>query len=101
MFAKIKEFFFKKPAEVSTQAPYKVEAPTPVVDSTSHQVSEPAATAPTPLVVEQTPVLTVDGHGDVQEVKPSKKPATKKTAAKKTADKTPAVKKSPAKKKSA
>jgi hypothetical protein len=41
------------------------------------------------------PVLTVDGHGDVQEVKPAKKAPAKKTAAK------PAVaKKAPAKKKS-
>jgi hypothetical protein len=41
------------------------------------------------------PVLTVDGHGDVHEVKPAKKAPAKKTAAK------PAVaKKAPAKKKS-
>ena len=41
------------------------------------------------------PVLTVDGHGDVQEVKPAKKAPAKKTAA----AKAPA-KKAPAKKKS-
>jgi len=33
-------------------------------------------------VVEPAPVLTVDGHGDVQEVKPAKKAPAKKTAAK-------------------
>ena len=43
-----------------------------------------------------TPVLTVDGHGDVQEVKPAKKAPAKKPAVKKPA----AAKKSPAKKKS-
>ena len=43
-----------------------------------------------------TPALAVDGHGDVHEVKPTKKAPAKKTAAKK-----PAVaKKAPAKKKS-
>jgi len=98
MFAKIKEFFFKKPAEVSTQAPYKVEAPTPTAE-----VKSDGGTWPFPNVPETTattPTLTVDGHGDVQEVKPAKKSAVKKSAVKKTADKTPAVKKSPAKKKS-
>jgi hypothetical protein len=49
-------------------------------------------------VVEPAPVLTVDGHGDVQEVKPAKKAPAKKAATKPTA-KTPA-KKVPAKKKS-
>ena len=48
-------------------------------------------------------ILTVDGHGDVHEVK-AKKPAAKKApakkpAAKKTAAKKPAAKKAPAKKK--
>jgi hypothetical protein len=52
-------------------------------------------------VVEPAPVLTVDGHGDVQEVKPAKKPTAKKTPAKKAADPKPAAKKAPAKKKSA
>jgi len=46
-------------------------------------------------VVEPAPVLTVDGHGDVQEVKPAKKAPAKKTAAKPAA-----AKKAPAKKKS-
>ena len=41
-------------------------------------------------------VLTVDGHGDVHEVKP-KKPAAKKPAAKKPAAKKPAAKKPAAK----
>jgi hypothetical protein len=40
------------------------------------------------------PVLTVDGHGDVQEVKPAKKAPAKKTAAKAPAKRTPAKKKS-------
>jgi len=52
--------------------------------------------ATTPASAPTAPVLTVDGHGDVQEVKP-----VKKAPAKKTADKKPAVKKAPAKKKSA
>ena len=42
------------------------------------------------------PVLTVDGHGDVHEVKPAKKAPAKKTAAKPAA-----AKKAPAKKKTA
>jgi hypothetical protein len=46
-------------------------------------------------VADVAPVLTVDGHGDVQEVKPVKKAAAKKTAAKPAA-----AKKAPAKKKS-
>ena len=41
------------------------------------------------------PTLAVDGHGDVHEVKPAKKPAAKKPAAKPAA-----AKKTPAKKKS-
>ena len=56
--------------------------------------SENRVEAPAP-VVEPAPVLTVDGHGDVHEVKPAKKPAAKKTAAKPAA-----AKKAPAKKKS-
>jgi hypothetical protein len=56
------------------------------------KVADVAPVAPAPVA----PVLTVDGHGDVQEVKP-----VKKAPAKKTADKKPAVKKAPAKKKSA
>jgi hypothetical protein len=40
------------------------------------------------------PVLTVDGHGDVQEVKPVKKAPAKKTAAKAPAKRAPAKKKS-------
>ena len=43
----------------------------------------------------EAPALAVDGHGDVHEVKPAKKPAAKKTAAKPAA-----AKKAPAKKKS-
>jgi hypothetical protein len=45
-------------------------------------------------VVEPAPVLTVDGHGDVQEVKPAKKAPAKKTAAKAPAKRAPAKKKS-------
>ena len=66
-----------KPADV---APGKSEA---------DRVETPAP------VVEPAPVLTVDGHGDVQEVKPAKKAPAKKTAAKPSA-----AKKAPAKKKS-
>jgi len=40
------------------------------------------------------PVLTVDGHGDVQEVKPAKKAPAKKTAAKAPAKRAPAKKSS-------
>ena len=63
-------------------------------------VANVAPVAPAP-VVEPAPVLTVDGHGDVQEVKPAKKPTAKKTPAKKAADPKPAAKKPTAKKKSA
>jgi hypothetical protein len=59
------------------------------------KVADVAPVAPAP-VAEPAPALTVDGHGDVQEVKP-----VKKAPAKKTADKKPAAKKTPAKKKSA
>lgn len=45
-------------------------------------------------VVEPAPVLTVDGHGDVQEVKPAKKAPAKKTAAKAPAKRAPAKKSS-------
>jgi len=40
------------------------------------------------------PVLTVDGHGDVQEVKPAKKTPAKKPAAKAPAKRAPAKKSS-------
>lgn len=60
-------------------APYKVEAP--VV---------------TPVMVPPEPIkLTVDGHGDVHEVKSEAKP--KKVPAKKAATKKPAAMKAPAK----
>ena len=42
----------------------------------------------------EAPALTVDGHGDVQEVKPVKKAPAKKTAAKAPAKRAPAKKKS-------
>jgi len=58
-------------------------------DSNENRVEAPAP------VVEPAPVLTVDGHGDVHEVKPTKKPAAKKTPAKPAA-----AKKTPAKKSS-
>jgi len=61
--------------------------------------NEDRVEAPAP-VVEPAPVLTVDGHGDVQEVKPAKKPAAKKTAAKPAVKKPAAAKKAPAKKSS-
>ena len=63
----------------------KVADVAPVVSTSNEDRVE----APAP-VVEPAPVLTVDGHGDVHEVKPTKKPAAKPAAAKKT----PAKKKS-------
>jgi len=55
--------------------------------------------SPDDRVESPAPALAVDGHGDVHEVKPSKKAPAKKTAAKPAAAKTPA-KKAPAKKSS-
>lgn len=71
MFAKIKEFFFKKPAQVNTEVPYKVEAPTSVVESTSYKVPEPAATTPIPLMPAES----------VVPAKPAKKGPVKKSGA--------------------
>ena len=56
--------------------------------------------SPDDRVESPAPALAVDGHGDVHEVKPSKKAPAKKTAAKPAAAKKPAVKKTPAKKSS-
>jgi len=52
--------------------------------------------SPDDRVESPAPALAVDGHGDVHEVKPAKKPAAKKTAAKPAAAKKPPVKKSSA-----
>jgi len=52
--------------------------------------------SPDDRVETPAPALAVDGHGDVHEVKPAKKPAAKKTAAKPAAAKKPPVKKSSA-----
>jgi hypothetical protein len=104
MFAKLKELFFGKPAEKPVEtmapAPYKIETPSanwpfPKASETAPE-NHVRVEAPAPA-----PALTVDGHGDVHEVKPAKKSAAKKTAAKPAAAKKPAVKKAPAKKKSA
>ena len=61
----------------------KIHVKTTDVSGSENRVEAPA------------PALAVDGHGDVHEVKPAKKPAAKKTAAKPAA-----AKKAPAKKKS-
>jgi len=55
--------------------------------------------SPDDRVEAPAPVLAVDGHGDVHEVRPSKKAPAKKTAAKPAAAKAPA-KRAPAKKSS-
>ena len=97
MFEKLKELFFGKPTEkpAVTPAPYKIETP-----DTNWPFPKASETAPENHVRVEAPApapaLTVDGHGDVHEVKPAKKTAAKPAAAKK-----PAVKKAPAKKKSA
>jgi hypothetical protein len=57
MFKKIKEFFTGKPAEVVTEAPYKVETPTAVAEQATQAV--------------------------VESIAPAKKAPAKKTAAKK------------------
>jgi len=62
-------------ATAPTGSENRVEAPAPG-KSADDRVETPAP------VVEPAPVLTVDGHGDVQEVKPAKKAPAKKTAAK-------------------
>ena len=66
-----------------------------VGEGTMHEAVADVAT-----VVESAPVLTVDGHGDVQEVIAAKKTAAKKAPAKKAADPKPAAKKASAKKSS-
>ena len=81
----LKGFFGKPiPPDVTPKpepvAPYKVEAP--VVAPNPEPVAEPAK-------------LTVDGHGDVHEVK--EKPAKKAPAKKRQFDKKPAAMKAPAK----
>ena len=55
--------------------------------------------SPDDRVESPAPALAVDGHGDVHEVRPSKKAPAKKTAAKPAAAKAPA-KRAPAKKSS-
>jgi len=104
MFAKIKELFFGKPAPVSAEAPYKVEAPAtesktevksdggtwpfptmaPVAESTTYKVPEPASTTPIPLVPAKSVATT----------KPAKKAPAKKPSAAKAPAK-PRAKKSP------
>jgi len=56
----------KKVTETVIEAPYKVETP----------VSAPVEATP---AVAETVTVTVDGHGDVQEVTPTKKPRKPRT----------------------
>ena len=63
MFNKIKEFFIGKPAEVVTDAPYKVESP-----------------EPSPVAVQATEAM-VTSVAPIAEAKPAKKPAAKKAPA--------------------
>jgi len=82
MFAKIKELFFGKPAPVSTEAPYKVEAPAPEVKI---EIKSDGGTWPFP-VVETTvqPEKPVAKVAKVTKAKkaPAKKPSAAKAAAK-------------------
>jgi hypothetical protein len=78
MFTKIKEFLFGKPAEVA--APYKIEAPAPVVET---KPADERVEAPAPTV-EAKPVTKA----------PAKKQQFEKKAA---APKEPAKPKAPAK----
>ena len=75
----------------------KVADVAPVVQDTADiaiaQMPDPKSSAY--RVETPAPALAVDGHGDVHEVKPAKKPAVKKTVAKPAA-----AKKAPIKKKS-
>jgi hypothetical protein len=87
----------KKTAEQEKEWPFgeklpegKIHVKVADVAPVAPSSSEDRVEAPAP-VVEPAPVLTVDGHGDVQEVKPVKKAPAKKPAA---AKKTPAKKKS-------
>ena len=116
MFAKIKELFFGKPAPVSAEAPYKVEAPepapevkpeiksdggtwpfptmAPVAESTTYKVPEPAATTPIPLVPEKSVASTKPAKKAPAKKAPAKKAPAKKSSAAKAAAK-PRAKKSP------
>ena len=116
MFAKIKELFFGKPAPISAEAPYKVEAPeplpevkteikndggtwpfptmAPVAESTTYKVPEPAATTPIPLVPEKSVASTKPAKKAPAKKAPAKKAPAKKSSAAKAAAK-PRAKKSP------
>jgi len=89
----------KKAAEQEKEWPFdeklpegKIHVKTTDVAPSKSEADRVEAPAP---VAEPAPVLTVDGHGDVQEVK-----LVKKALAKKTTDKKPVAKKTPANKKS-
>ena len=77
MFKQIKEFFTGKPAEVVTEAPYKVEA---VVEAVVDTADIAIAQLPDPIAVQAV----------VESVAPAKKAPAKKASA---AKKAPAVKK--------
>jgi len=81
MFAKIKELFFGKPATVSTEAPYKVEAPTPVPEVKT-EIKSDGGTWPFPVV--ETTVQPEKPVAKVTKAKkaPAKKPSAAKAAAK-------------------
>lgn len=82
MFAFLKKLFGAKPAEVTAEAPYKVEATTPTVTEVVNSQPVVKETAPT-----------------VSEAKaPAKKPAAKKPAAKAPAKAAKPATKAPAKK---
>jgi hypothetical protein len=111
MFAKIKELFFGKTAPVSTEAPYKVEAPapatesktevkndggtwpfptmTPVAESTTYKVPEPASTTPIPLVPAKSVATTKPAKKAPAKKAPAKKPSAAKAPAKPRAKKSP------------
>jgi len=85
MFAKIKELFFGKPAPVSAEAPYKVEAPEPALEVKT-EVRTDGGTWPFPAV--EPTVQPKEPVAKVTKAKkaPAKKPkAPTKPRAKKTA----------------
>jgi hypothetical protein len=79
MFNKIKEFFIGKPAEVATDAPYKVEA---IVDTAAiAQLPTPVAKQATQAVVESlVPAKKAPAKKAPAKKAPAKKPRTPKAA---------------------
>jgi hypothetical protein len=76
MFNKIKEFFIGKPAEVATDAPYKVEAIVDTADIAIAQLPTPVAKQATQAVVESL----VPAKKAPAKKAPAKKPRTPKAA---------------------